>query len=278
VSLGAGGWLARFRALVGAVERPPSLLVVVAHPDDESIGAGALMAALPEVSVLFTTDGAPRDLRDALAAGHASAEEYAAARRREALAALAVAGVPPERIRCLGFADQALSLSLAQAVAGIGRQVLERRPDVVLTHAYEGGHPDHDATAFAVHAALASLRASGARTPALVEMGLYHQQAGTLRRLELPPGGRGPAVTCALDRHQRARKRLMAERYASQRQVIEGFPLDVERFRLADPIDFSGPPHAGLLHYERQEWGMTGERWRRLAGEAAAALGLEAPF
>ena len=39
---------------------------------------------------------------------------------------------------------------------------------VVLTHAYEGGHPDHDAVAFAVH------RAARRTSAAVVEMPFYH--------------------------------------------------------------------------------------------------------
>ena len=37
------------------------LLVIAAHPDDDVIGAGALMARVPRVRVLYVTDGAPRD-------------------------------------------------------------------------------------------------------------------------------------------------------------------------------------------------------------------------
>ena len=39
------------------------------------------------------------------------------------------------------------------------------RPDVVLTHAYEGGHSDHDATAFAVHLAAGVMRREGGKAP-----------------------------------------------------------------------------------------------------------------
>jgi hypothetical protein len=38
------------------------------------------------------------------------------------------------------------------------------------------------------------------------------------------------------------------------------------------------PPHAGPLHYERQPWGMSGERWRNLAQAALLELGLENPL
>src|SRR3954466_10614255 len=67
------------------------LLLVVAHPDDDILGAGALLARLPWTRIVYVTDGAPRDGRDARGHGFAGPEDYAAARRREALAALALA-------------------------------------------------------------------------------------------------------------------------------------------------------------------------------------------
>jgi LmbE family N-acetylglucosaminyl deacetylase len=260
-----------------------TLLVVVAHPDDETLGAGALIQGLAgsgPVFVLHTTDGAPRDMRDASAAGCATRGAYAEARRREAEAALALAGVQPGRVACLGYVDQELSLALASAARRLASQVRAVAPDVVLTHAYEGGHPDHDGTAFAVHAALALIAAeAGAgrqRSPVLLEMGLYHERDGRIRRVELPPAPGGPVVTCALDAEAAERKRAMCDRYLTQREVLRGFPLDVERFRRAPRHDFTAPPLPGPLHYERFPWGFTGARWRRLAAEALGALGLAA--
>jgi N-acetylglucosamine malate deacetylase 2 len=53
------------------------------------------------------------------------------------------------------------------------RDLLEQhRPEVIVTHSYEGGHPDHDACAFAVHHALELTRAQP--VPVIVEASFYH--------------------------------------------------------------------------------------------------------
>lgn len=256
-----------------------STALVVAHPDDEVIGGGALLTRLPQAVVLHVTDGAPRNERDMRAAGFAGWRDYAAARRRETEAALALAGLGAERLRCLGIPDQQATLDLAALARQVAAFLRDRSCAAVLTHAYEGGHPDHDATAFAVHAACRLLARDGGAVPELTEMAGYHaQDGGVATGVFLPHPGAGPVEVVELDAAMQNLKRRMLDCHATQGTVLAPFSAAAERFRRAPRYDFALPPHPGTLHYERYDWGMTGERWRRLAQAALDELRLSSPL
>jgi LmbE family N-acetylglucosaminyl deacetylase len=249
------------------------VLLVAAHPYDETAGAGGLLPQLRRATVVTVTDGAPRNPWDARRAGCSSREEYARLRRNELLGALAVAGIPPARTRPLNLVDQEASLEMAYLTMRLVDVLRELRPSVLLTHPYEGGHPDHDATAFAVHAACARIP----NPPVVLEFASYHAGGGDGGALEigrfLPD--REEVETVALSDRARARKSEMLRCFGSQFQLLRNWPLDVERFREAPVYDFTRAPHPGLLFYENFDWGVTGERWRLLAEEALRTLGAE---
>ncbi len=131
----------------------PRTLLIAAHPDDETIGAGALLRRRPNIKVIHVTDGSPLNASDALGAGFTTREEYAEARRKETVQALAQAGIREDAITNLQFTDQQLSFQLKEVTQRVLAVVRQFQPEVVLTHAYEGGHPDHDSVAFACHIA-----------------------------------------------------------------------------------------------------------------------------
>jgi hypothetical protein len=64
----------------------------------------------------------------------------------------------------------------------------------------------------------------------------------------------------------------MYEEFASQQQVLEHFPIDIERFRPAPRYLFTRAPHDGQLDYERFCTLITGAEWRRNAEKALATL------
>lgn len=250
-----------------------AVAVVVAHPDDESIALGAQLPRLKGVTLVHVTDGAPRDGIDARSHGFQTPEAYAAARRRELEAAMAVADIPPSALVSLGIPDQEASLRLAETARRLACLFSDRAIRIILTHAFEGGHPDHDATAFAVHAAAGF----GRGAPAIVEMPFYslgpHEGWATQRFLPVP----GVAETeLRIEGEALHLKRRMLEAHLTQQRVLATFSPEVERFRPAPRYDFTVPPNGGRLLYERYSWGMTGTGWQGLARTALAELGMGA--
>jgi N-acetylglucosamine malate deacetylase 2 len=268
------------RSRVGWSDERMSVVIVAAHPDDEVIGAGGWMRMLSEqegadVRVVHVTDGAPRDMRDAHAAGFTSRAAYGHERRREAGMALRLAGVPATNCVRLGFVDQEVSFNLVALTRRIAALLAEQETiDRIVTHPYEGGHPDHDATAFAVHAAVGLLRRRDrdARAPQVCEMTSYHAgSTGMQTGVFLPP--HAAELTLTLSPAAQEGKAEMLRCFETQRQMLEHFAeLRCERFRPAPSYRFDLPPHGGRLWYEHFNWGVDGMRWRQLAAEALAQL------
>ena len=253
--------------------------IVVAHPDDEVAGLGAQLPRLSDLLLIHITDGAPRNPDYARSAGFSSREDYARARRVELEDALAVAGLTP-KTEVIGVADQDASLHLTDISLELVELLRATAPAAVITHPYEGGHPDHDATAFAVHAACRFLEAEHQAAPVILEMTSYHNRDGRIEVLEFLPApgsaaGADEITTIELTDDQRALKRRMFDCFRSQQAPLDWFPIGIERFRAAPAYDFTAPPHEGQLFYEMFDWGMTGPRWREMARDALAALPAE---
>lgn len=265
--------------LGGGDSAAPRTMLVGAHPDDETVGAGARLDRLRDAQFVCVTDGAPRDGQDASTHG-LTPEAYAQRRRAELEAALALCGIPASQLTMLGCPDQQASLDMAPLALRVAELLRQHAIETVLTHPYEGGHPDHDATAFIVHAAAALVRQRGGAAPGILEWTSYHRnEDGALTNEFLPsPAVDAHAVSFALLPAERDRKQAIIDCHATQRETLSHLPLDVERYRSAPAYDFTQPPHAWKLNYEHYPWGMTGERFRQLATDALAELGLEVPL
>ena len=259
--------------LFGTGELNPAIrcTVIVAHPADEIVGAGCLISRLENVTVVHVTDGA-RDLSEAKAAGFDDVASYAVARSRECREALAFADVPEDRIIDFAVPDTAACECLPDLTKRIASFLQEAGTDIVVTHPYEGGHPDHDATAFATHAALRLMELSGLKPPALFEMALHPGSDEVSKLPEFLPGAEGETTTLVLDQRATELKRQMFECLQSQRRSMQASPVGLERFRQPPQYDFSVPPQAGQLHYEKFDWAPRSSEWQSRARKALQAL------
>ncbi len=145
-----------------ALGRPPRLLGVFAHPDDETLCAGATLAkyasAGAEVHVISLTKGGAGQIRDA---GAATRSTLSAVREKELAAAGIELGLT--ETRCLDYPDGGLSELDEQMLVRIASELIsEVDPDVVITFGPDGfsGHSDHKAVGAAVTAACYAMRST----------------------------------------------------------------------------------------------------------------------
>jgi N-acetylglucosamine malate deacetylase 2 len=250
----------------GAAAQPLAVSAVVAHPDDEVISAGILLRRVQQyggtIDVVHVTDGAPRNGRDAEQQGFSTREAYAAGRRTELQRALSALDLSPRQQIAFNVTDQEASLQMDVLARRLAQTFATLRPDVILTHPFEGGHPDHDATACAVHTALA--HAASARPPLLVEFTSYHRGPAGMRVGSFLPGIGVEPETLLLTEDERTLKRRALSCFTSQAAIVAWFPIDAERFRPAPRYDFFSPPYEGPPLYEDFDWGMDQHRWREL--------------
>lgn len=151
----------------------PRMLVVVAHPDDETFGCGSVLAHAAARGVETVVACATRGELGEIAPGTGiERDDLGDAREAELRAAAAELGVA--RVVMLGWRDsgvegEAAPESLAAAatddVAAAVRRVIEaERPDVVVTPDGLDGHRDHAAIARATLQAVRETSAPPART------------------------------------------------------------------------------------------------------------------
>ena len=261
--------LRRATAPDGADLAMPRAMVVMAHADDETIALGARIGRFHEAHFIHVTDGAPRNEEDSRTHGFSFLADYRQAREFELTEMFARAGLDRVSRNCLNHPDQEASLNLVEITRELIRHIKHHEPEVIFTHPYEGGHPDHDACAFAVHHAVGLHRAEGGRRPLILEASFYNagpREGGSSMFLDVAMTM--PSVTYDLSPADRKRKHALLACFATQRATLKEFSNDREQYRIAPMYDFTRPPHQGRVHYDHYPWGMTSERFCELATRA----------
>lgn len=230
-------------------------LVLVAHPDDESVSCGALLQRIASPLVVFCTDATPES--PYFWGAYDSREAYQNLRRTEAMKALRTAGVNDFEFFAATsdslFRDQYLYRVLPEAIKALDRLVLRFRPDAILAPAYEGGHPDHDCCSF-----LASRLGRKYGIP-VWEMPLYHRSASDFIVCQSFIDAHGTEIELHPTSAEMKTKKQMINAYQSQASVWKFVrPGMIESFRPQPEYDYTLAPHPGLLNYEAWQWPMSG--------------------
>ena len=217
-----------------------STLVLVAHPDDESIGCGVLLQRIERASILVCTDGAPATGRRWHSLLTNKRNRYALRRQAEFCAAADIVGVRHRKMLS-GIQDQSLYKSLERAAMLIGQYIEERKPGAILSHAFEGGHPDHDSCAL-----LANWAGRQFALP-VWEMPMYFRlspSAPLVYQRFLHETGREITLCPAPDEIRI--KQLMLSQHRSQAVVISKFNWTLESFRPQAEYNFAINPTPAL--------------------------------
>ena len=198
------------------------VLVLAAHPDDESLAAGGLLqravALGATVHVVFATDGEnnpwpQRVLERRWRIGPRERARWGARRRAEARAALGTLGVPLACATFLHLPDQGLTPLLLQAdgraTGLLADAVAAVRPTLLVAPSGSDRHPDHAALAVLLRLALGRL---GPRAPRATELAyVVHGDTPTPRHVEL-----------ALTPEEQSRKQAAIRCHASQIALSRG--------------------------------------------------------
>ena len=231
------------------------LLIVVPHPDDETLATGGLIQAAIAVGaslrVVIVTDGDnnPWPQRWVEKRWHIDAEarkRWGSRRREEAIAALEKLGVAKTDVRHYSWPDQGLTALLmrdAQCEDRLATEVDDFAPNLIVAPSLNDRHPDHNALRVMLELAIArSAFAQCRRLGFIVHGSTTHRESLTVS---------------APDDHVR-KKQLALQAHTSQ-LVLSGKRMSeicqrIERFECSDA------PAIRSADSAHQEWRIVDSR------------------
>ena len=252
-------------------------LCIVAHHDDEISIAGLLQRLAAPCQIVWVTnsDGlySESDLQP---------EAYGRLRMQEGLYSAERLGIPAADTRCLGWSEVEIYRRLSELHSGrstvadvlpffrtireqVREAVLEIRPDVVLTLAWQGGQPEHDLVHFFTDLALQELQAETGVAAEYLQVPAYEYTILLAQRFH--PLYRGTRMRIRLGETELACKLQMIEQYPSQVRLFGDFrklfwvvgklgrliggPRRIEDYLRTEEF---GPVPAGLDYRRNTHW------------------------
>lgn len=235
-------------------------VVVAPHPDDESLGAGGLIAGLASagvaVQVVVCTDGSGAEVAtgsDRAALGHRRLDEV-----RAAVSTLTAGGTTP---RLLGLTDGALTRQQVDLDQRLGHELADA--DLIVGPWPSDGHPDHRACG-------ESVRRVAPSDAIVLEYPIWYWHWGSPTELQEGRWVAVPLSGAALERKQRAvhshRSQIGGRAPVLSAAVLQHFARDEETFvvRQGDPspADRSDPSFFDAMYRaspDRDPWGFRTE-------------------
>lgn len=240
------------------------ILLLVAHPDDETIAFGGHISDCPNLFIVHLTEGSPDNLLYASRNGCSGKKAYAELRMNELENALQVCKFDHNHYCNLRYNDLGVVYTIENALWEILHLIEKIQPEVIMTHPYEGGHPDHDCAAYISQKTIEILSPRyGLSQIQRVEFTCYHGRNGYLETGTFL-GDSETVKTIQLSLESKQKKVDMFECYYSQKEMLSLFMVDKEMFRIAPVYSFGSPPHDGKLLYETMDMGIDGQSWREI--------------
>ena len=224
------------------------LLILAPHPDDESLATGGLIQravkAGAQVRVLFATDGdnnpwPQRFVERKLQIGFTDRARWGRRRRKEALNALELLGLPRSSARFLSLPDQGITNLLMRAEEGVlftlWAELSEWEPTVFVIPSATDAHPDHSALFALVNLALMRLD----RTPRILRFIIHsprrQSERGKLTLRLTPQEVERKRAAILAHESQMALSRKRFAGYATEQEVFYSAPLQ-EQYDHRHPI------------------------------------------
>lgn len=166
-----------------AAEEDPltgTLLIAAPHMDDEALACGGLIASRPDprrVHVVYATDGM-RSPAPVVRWRDEVSDDLGQIRRREAVAAMRLLGVPEENLHFLNLPEAELAKHHSALREGLRALVLELEPDCIAVPFRYDRHPDH----LAVNRAVTAMVHDGTVGATLLEYFVYYRSRLLPRR------------------------------------------------------------------------------------------------